>query len=127
VRAVTDGTYHYIRNLRPDAIYIEKHMMGEMRWHAYWPTWVFDTTFSPRTNELVRRFMRRPAEQLYRMDQDPYEMVNLAGKAEHADAQQRLAKELDRWMRTQGDPGAAIDNERQWQASRKGEHFKQSK
>jgi len=64
---------------------------------------------------------------LHRMDQDPCELINLAGQAEHADAQQCLAKELDRWMRAQGDPGAAIDNERQWQASRKGEHLKQRK
>jgi len=68
--------------------------------------------------------MQRPAEQLYRVDQDPYEMTNLAGRAEHAEAQQRLSVELDRWMQSQGDPGAAIDNQQQWQASRKGEHFK---
>jgi uncharacterized sulfatase len=50
-------------------------------------------------------------------------MNNLVGRAQHAEAQQRLSEELDRWMRSQGDPGAAIDNAQQWQAARKGEHF----
>ncbi len=122
-RSVTDGTYHYVRNLLPDALYIEKHMMGQLQWHAYWPTWVFETTFNSRTNELVKRFMRRPAEQLYRIDDDPYEMTNLAGSEEHAEAQKRLSAELDRWMQEQGDPGAAIDTQRQWKAAREGKHF----
>jgi N-sulfoglucosamine sulfohydrolase len=123
IRAVTDGRYHYIRNLAPDAIYIEKHVMGQMKWHAYWPTWVFDTTFSPRTNMLVNRFLHRPAEQFYRVDEDPYEMTNLADGPAYADAKKRLSAELDRWMNDQGDPGAVIDTEEQWQASKQGKHF----
>ena len=123
IRAVTDGTHHYIRNLQPDALYIEKHVMGQMQWHDYWPTWVFESTFNARTNELVKRFMRRPAEELYRIDSDPYEMTNLAGQADEAAAEEQLSAELDRWMQAQGDPGAAIDTEEQWKASKAGKHF----
>ena len=123
IRAVTDGTYHYIRNLTPDAIYIEKHLMGQNQWHQYWPTWVVDTTFNRRTSELVKRYMSRPAEQLYRLDEDSYEMTNLAGDPEHAKAKKRLSAELDRWMKQQGDPGAAIDTEEQWKAAKQGKHF----
>jgi uncharacterized sulfatase len=124
IRAVTDGTYHYIRNLMPEALYIEKHVMGEMKWHDYWPSWVFDTTFSERTRRLVRRYMRRPPEQLYRTPDDPYEMTSLADDPQHADAKARLAAELDRWMTDQGDPGAALDTEKEWRASKQGRHFK---
>ena len=123
IRAVTDGTYHYIRNLAPEALYIEKHVMGQNQWHAYWPSWVFETTFNERTRRLVNRYMRRPPEQLYRTDTDPFEMTNLASDPAHASAKKRLSAELDRWMKQQGDPGAAIDTQEQWQASKQGKHF----
>ena len=123
IRAVTDGTYHYIRNLTPEAIYIEKHLMGQFRWHQYWPTWVFDTTFNEHTRFLVDRYMRRPPEQLYRMDEDPCELNNLADDPAHAEAKKRLSAELDCWMKQQGDPGAEIDTEEQWQAAKEGRHF----
>ena len=123
IRAVTDGTYHYIRNLTPEAIYIEKHLMGPNKWHQYWPTWVADTTFNEHTRFVVTRYMHRPAEQLYRMDDDPCEMTNLADDPTHAAAKERLSAELDRWMAQQGDPGAEIDTEAQWQAAKQGRHF----
>jgi len=124
IRAVTDGRYHYIRNLTPEAIYIEKHVMGQTsKWHDYWPSWMFESTFNARTRDLVLRYMRRPPEQLYTMDTDPHEMTNLIDEPAHAEAKRRLSAELDRWMAQQGDPGAAIDTEQQWQASKKGQHF----
>lgn len=123
IRAVTDGTYHYIRNLTPEAIYIEKHLMGVNKWHQYWPTWVAAATFDEHTRFVVNRYMHRPAEQLYRMDDDPCEMTNLADDPPHASAKDRLSAELDRWMAQQGDPGAEIDTEAHWQASKQGRHF----
>jgi N-sulfoglucosamine sulfohydrolase len=123
IRAVTDGTYHYIRNLTPEAIYIEKHLMGQFKWHDYWPSWVFDATFNEHSRAVVNRYMKRPPEQLYRIDTDPYEMTSLADEPEHAGAKQRLSSELDRWMKQQGDPGAAIDTEDQWKAAKQGKHF----
>ena len=58
---------------------------------------------------LMKKFHHRPAEELYLVDADPYELTNLAADPKHAKAKQRLAKELDAWMKRQGDPGAAID------------------
>ena len=123
IRSVTDGEYHYIRNLTPEAIYIEKHLMGQNQWHTYWPTWVFSSTFSPYNNWRVTRYMRRRPEQLYNTLEKPYEMDNQAHRRDLADVKQRLSTELDRWMAEQGDPGAAIDTPEQWEAARKGNHF----
>ncbi len=123
IRAVTDGKYHYIRNLKSDSLYIEKHVMGVTKWHEYWPSWVFDTAFNERSRMAVERYMRRPPEQFYRSDIDPNEMNNLADDKEHAEEKQRLSKELDKWMAGQGDPGAALDDEKVWRAAKKGKHF----
>ncbi len=123
IRSVTDGTYHYIRNLTPDTIYIEKHLMGQNQWHQYWPTWVMDSTFSERTCQLVNRYMHRPHEQLYYLCDDPFEMTNLADQSKYVEVKQRLSDELDCWLKNQGDPGAEIDTENQWLAAKEGQHF----
>ena len=127
VRSVGDGEFRYLRNLKPDEIYIEKHLMG---WtgkgqlnNPYWSTWVRDSAYSQRSYGLVKRYMRRPAEQLYHTAEDPYEMSNLAGSAAVAERQERLSAELDRWMEEQGDPGVAQDTEEALQAARKGKHL----
>jgi len=127
IRTVSDGAYRYIRNLTPDEIYIEKHLMGvegDGRLNnPYWATWLWDALTHPRTYRLVKRYMRRPAEELYHTAEDPYELVNLAGDPEHAAIQARLAAELDRWLSEQGDPGARQDTNEALDAARKGRHL----
>ena len=107
IRTVTDGEWRYIRNLLPEEIYIEKHLMGIKGTGAlnnpYWATWVRDSWNNPHTYKVVRRYMRRPAEQLYHTAEDPYEMSNLAGTPEFSEIQKKLSMELDRWMKRQGD------------------------
>ena len=87
IRSVSNGEYHYIRNLLPNEIYIEKHLMGSRGNgslnNPYWSTWIWDSWNKPRTYKLVKRYMHRPAEQLYRVTDDPYEMKNLINDKEH--------------------------------------------
>ena len=84
VRTVSDGEFRYIQNLRPDEIYIEKHLMGTRGDgrlnNPYWSTWVFESWNDERTYNLVKRYTRRPAEQLYHTAKDPYELENLADR-----------------------------------------------
>ena len=127
IRSVNDGEYHYIRNLSPDEIYIEKHLMGTRGTgqlnNPYWATWVWDSWNSPRSYNLVKRYMHRPAEQLYRVTTDPYEMKNLANHPSEAKRLAKLRAELDRWMTAQGDPGAPVDTPEAIQASKRGSHL----
>ena len=125
IRSITDGEYRYIRNLTPDEIYIEKHLMGLKGQgtlnNPYWGTWIFHTD-QPRTLNLVKRYVKRPAEQLYHTKSDPQEMTNLAGDLKHAQIQAQLSGELDRWLKSQGDPGIPLDTDKALQAARKGQH-----
>lgn len=127
IRTISDGKYRYIRNLSPDEIYIEKHLMGikgnGSLNNPYWATWVRESWTNERTYSLVKRYMRRPAEELYHTSEDRYEMNNLAGLAEHRAIQNRLSSELDRWMSAQGDPGVPEDTLEAIQAARKGTHL----
>jgi uncharacterized sulfatase len=127
IRSVSDGQYRYIRNLTPDEIFIEKHLMG---WtgkgkltNPYWATWLRDSSKNRHTYEMVKRYMRRPAEQLYHTAKDPYEMTNLANDPALSTVKSQLSAELDRWMQAQGDPGAALDTMEAYKAARRGLHI----
>ncbi|MEM7393641.1 MAG: heparan N-sulfatase, partial [Verrucomicrobiota bacterium] len=124
IRTVTDGTFRYIRNLRPNELYIEKHLMGDGRLNnPYWASWLAGSAHDPKTYRLVKRYMTRPAEELYRTADDPFEQTNLAREPEHAAVKKRLSDELDRWMTSQGDPGIEQDTQKAIQAARKGKHL----
>ena len=127
VRTISDGRYRYIRNLTPDEIYIEKHLMGwtgkgELN-NPYWATWVARAWNDPKTYNLVKRYMHRPAEQLYDTSNDPYELKNIVDDPAMSNIKARLSNELDRWMKEQGDPGAPMDTHEAIQAARRGEHL----
>ena len=123
IRSVSDGKYHYIRNLKPENLYIEKHLMAKMSPNEYWLSWVFQSPDNPRTYDLLMRYMKRPPEELYRLDTDPEELSNLINDQELADVKKRLSDELDTWMREQGDPGGVIDTKEVWTNASKGKHF----
>ncbi len=126
IRTVTDGRHRYIRNLRPDEIYIEKHLMGTRGDGAlnnpYWATWVWNSQTDPKTYRLVKRYTLRPPEQFYETKSDPYEMTNLAADPASEAIVSRLASALDRWMKSQGDPGAPQDTIESLTAARQGQH-----
>ncbi len=127
IRTVSDGQFRYIRNLRPDEIYIEKHLMGTngngSLNNPYWASWVWSSWENSHTYDLVKRYTHRPPEELYRTVDDPYEMLNLIGNSEMMTVKNRLSQELDAWMRAQGDPGAAEDTKDAIQAARQGRHL----
>ncbi len=126
IRSITDGQFHYIRNLTPEEIYIEKHLMGVqgdgLLNNPYWGSWIWDATSSQHTYELVKRYTRRPAEQLYQLQDDPYEMNNLSEEEEFQSRKHRLSAELDAWLAAQGDPGIEQDTRQSHQAAKQGRH-----
>ena len=109
IRSISDGEWRYIRNLTPERTYIEKHLMGRTEHNPYWGSWVFTATENPRHLHLVERFLHRPSEELYHTSEDRFEMKNLAADPAHAEIKARLAKELDRHLADQLDPGVPLD------------------
>ena len=123
IRSISNGTYRYIRNLRPGELYIEKHLMGGGRLNnPYFATWLGADPANAPVYQRVKRYMLRPAEQIYRTTEDPYELNNLAGSDETAQVKGDLRAELDRWMRSQGDPGVPLDDVESLNAARKLQH-----
>jgi len=118
IRTVRTKDYRYIRNLTPEAVYIEKHMEVPQRWGVYWESWKKAVPTSERARRTFLRFRKRPAEELYRSNEDIYEVKNLADDPKHAAVKAKLRAELERWMKSQSDPGAARDTEAALAANR---------
>lgn len=120
IRGVTDGKYHYLRNLSPDRIYIEKHLFSKFEHNAYIPSWFWTSTDTERSYNLMERFIRRPAEELYDNEADPSQMQNIV--LAEPKVRKRMSKALDTWMAQQGDPGAEMDDFDSLKKARKQKH-----
>lgn len=91
VRSTTDGRYVYIRNYMPRLPYGQ--YLNYMFQQA--TTRVWKDLFDQGTlTELQGRFWQtKPAEELYDLETDRWETVNLADSKEHAEIKTRLAKQ----------------------------------
>jgi arylsulfatase A-like enzyme len=118
-RAIRTREFLYIRNFHP-----ERWPAGDPEmWKAVGP--FGDIDGGPTKDALVEgkddpkihtlfelACGKRPAEELYDIARDPYQMTNVAERPEYAKARAKLRAELDRWMKDTGDPRAAGDDDR---------------
>jgi arylsulfatase A-like enzyme len=96
-----DG-WKYIRNLHPEFRFTT-HITTTTADSGYWASWVKAAATDPAASELVRRYMERPAEELYDLTSDPFEQRNLATDPAQAARLATLRAQLDDWMQTTGD------------------------
>ncbi len=117
IRSVSNGEWRYIRNLVPDSLYIEKHLMGKNDHNPYWQTWVFSSSDKPRHKFLIDRFMKRPPEELYHTAVDPFEMINLVNDPAHTGIKEKLSLALNKQLEELGDPGPSLDTQKAHKAA----------
>jgi N-sulfoglucosamine sulfohydrolase len=71
----------------------------------YWDSWVEKAKTDHTAAAVVRRYHTRPAEELYDLTADPWELYNLAAEPVHSSILRTRRGDLDRWMKEQGDEG----------------------
>jgi len=98
IRSVRSARYKYIRNLNSDAAFSCVLTRGE----GLLQTWA---RVDPAAARRAASYVHRPAEELYEVEADPYELVNLAGESRLKDVQAQLKQRLEVWMTQQGDRG----------------------
>ncbi len=106
IRSVRSRDWKYIRNLKPEtehSTHIDKGNVASGS--GYWKSWENRAKSDPAAAAVVERYRRRPAEELYDLRADPLEVRNLASDPAHADVLAGLRKDLDAWMKSQGDEG----------------------
>ncbi len=105
MRAVRNSRYKLIRNLAPkNTYYINGIHKGEPL-----ASWKEDAKKDPKLAERVKFLSHRPAEELYDLSNDPFEMNNLANDASLSKVKAELGRQLDAWMKQQGDKGMATE------------------
>lgn len=112
-RAVRTDTFLYVRNLTP-----ELWPAGDPEWH--WAVGPYGDLDNTPIKQLILEgknraefkpffqlgFAKRPAEELYDLQQDPHQLVNVADQAKYTDIKNELSGNLDAWMKTTDDPRA---------------------
>jgi N-sulfoglucosamine sulfohydrolase len=111
MRSVRTPRWKYIRNLRPNAEHHTHIDRGKsIDGNDYWHSWIEKAKNDEAAKAIVDRYFRRPAEELYDLEQDPHERHNLA-----TDAQSHIPLNLSRemlnaWMKQQDDEGLETEN-----------------
>jgi uncharacterized sulfatase len=110
VRSTTDGRYVYVRHYMPHLPYGQ--FLDYMFQQATTRVWKerFD---QGKVNELQTAFwQRKPAEELYDLQADPWETQNLAQSAFHSDVKRRLRGAQHEWLVRTRDLGFIPEAER---------------
>jgi uncharacterized sulfatase len=101
IRSVRDTRYRYIRNLTPE-VKFENAATND----STFATWRKMAAAGDATaKRLVHDYERRPAEELYDCEADPWNRTNLIADQKHARVRAELSAKLDAWMKQQGDEG----------------------
>lgn len=114
VRSVRDQRFIYIRNFMPQEIY-GQHVayMFQTPTTQVWKR-LHD---EGKLNEAQSKFWQpKPAEELYDLQSDPDEVVNLAGDPQYAARKEKLSTALLQWMTQTRDVGLLPESEMHRQA-----------
>ena len=109
MRSVRTNRFSYIRNYHHEEQYVIKWIqLAENQ--MYYPSWRRAAeNGDPHAIRMIQRNEFRPAEELYDMKEDPWELNNLVDSAEHQAILGELREALATWMKEQGDPGPSLD------------------
>ena len=89
-------------------MYKEKHLTEEDK-YDYWKSWVAKAETDAHAAWAVNRFQHRPAIEFYDLEEDLFELRNLADEPDYAHEIKAMRDKLDAWMKSQGDTGVATD------------------
>jgi arylsulfatase A-like enzyme len=113
MRAVRTEQFKYILNLHPEFEYTTHiDRAGDRDGKSYWESWVRKARNDASAAAIVRRYHRRPAEELYDTQADPHEMRNLAAEARQARMLADLRARVKAWMKSQDDEGRVFGTPR---------------
>jgi uncharacterized sulfatase len=104
IRSVRDDRYKYIVNVTPENTFTNNVTEGGERFTDLWDSWQRVAETDAWAKHRVEWYQRRPKEEFYDLDADPYELTNIADRLEHAARIKRLRSELFAWMEQQDDP-----------------------
>lgn len=109
IRSIQDKRYRLIINLSPDNEYNIKYMTNPDDTNSLWMSWINKAQTDANAKFLTDRFIQRPAIEFYDLQNDRWELNNLADNPVYTDRIAVMRAELERWMKQQGDRGVQMD------------------
>lgn len=107
IRSIQDKRYKLIVNLTPEVDYHCKYVTKPGS--SMWKSWLETAATDANAQHLVDAYLKRPALELYDLEEDPWELNNIADRPEHADRIATMRSALEAWMKQQGDRGVRMD------------------
>lgn len=105
-RTIRTSTHRYILNLEPGRTF-DTHITGcrppNPHYLPHWDSWVQKAKTDAKAKALVDAYQRRPAEELYDIAKDPYEINNIADDPRNRRLLKDMRKQLADWRKQQGD------------------------
>ena len=115
VRSVHDGHYQYIRNFRPD---LPPYINLEYRLQQPMMKEMLQMRDAGQLNAVQMQWFRpnKPAEELYDVQKDPYQLTNIADQPQVTVHLKRLRNQMDKWLVETKDLGGTPEKDliRQW-------------
>lgn len=105
IRTVRDRRFRYIRNFMPERPFLQTNRYKERQYPmiALMRQLHAEGKLTPAQQVLMAP--SRPAEELYDLQHDPWEVRNLADSPAHRHILKRLQEKLDHWIETTNDQG----------------------
>jgi N-sulfoglucosamine sulfohydrolase len=111
IRAVRTRRFKLILNLFPQYAHTTHTDRGggSGQGRRYYVEWVAAAKSNEAAAQIVRRYHQRPAVELYDVLADPFETRNLADDPHHRGVVADLRRQLEEWMKAQGDTRRLFD------------------
>lgn len=101
MRCVRTRRTKYILNLSPEIEYTTH--IDIFNKQGYWESWEQKADRDTHAERVLRRYRRRPREELYDLVHDPNETNNLVGDPDYADVLEALRTRMTQWREQQND------------------------
>ncbi|HEY1603291.1 MAG TPA: sulfatase [Pirellulales bacterium] len=105
LRTVRDARYRYIRNYTPEQPFLAQNLYKEKSYPVWNLIKELHAAGKLTTAQDALAQPTMPAEELYDVQSDPYEVHNLAGSSATQEALARLRATLDAWINETHDQG----------------------
>ncbi|HUS90737.1 MAG TPA: sulfatase [Phycisphaerae bacterium] len=105
IRCVRDKRYKYIRNFMPERPYTQTNAYKERSYPML--KLMRELHAAGKLTPVQQLFMaeRRPEEELYDIQADPWEVRNLAASPDRQDLLKTMRQRLEQWIKQTGDKG----------------------
>ncbi len=119
-RSVCDGRFMYVKHFLPHFAYIQDSVIFDDRKDSFRELRRLHVAGQLDMHAERMWSARKPPEELYDLQADPHELVNLAESAEHEAVRKHLGLQLRQWIIEHRDSGFLTEAEYQIRAAEQG-------